>query len=159
MPGLWQSVRDFRQGNIRCHLFGIEQLGPANVQALASFDRRLPLLSSGCPFRIAGLYLQSGLRRMSATDRYRKSFSRPRHKRRPDFDRMISVLYTTRQLHPAGANAKQCYRVYISTRAAACGGRARLQGAAGLRRREAAARTAFSRPKFKIQDSRFKIQN
>ena len=29
--------------------------------------------------------------------------------------------------------------------------------AAGLRRAEAAARSAFSRPKFKIQDSKFKI--
>ena len=60
------------------------------------------------------------------------------------FDPMISALYTTRQLHPAGANAKQCYRVYIPTRAAACGGRARLQGAAGLRYREAAARSVLT---------------
>ena len=37
---------------------------------------------------------------------------------------------------------------YSPVRVAACGGRQRRQEAAGLRRREAAARTAFSRPKF-----------
>ena len=46
------------------------------------------------------------------------------------------------------------FEIQIIARAAACGGRLRRQGAAGLRRREAAARTAFSRPKYKILNSK-----
>ena len=50
-----------------------------------------------------------------------------------------------RELRPAaGSYRNRKFRIQNGSRAAACGGRARLQGTAGLRRREAAARTVLT---------------